>query len=122
MIHHLPLLAKLCAWLGVILRIIAYQFSRSPHGAPEWVFNLDSVGFFIESLWPVCMAFSTGRRISEFIMPAGLFAYVVMFDACKELSGANQSKTGMELVLFWFFFVITFYLLHYVKDRHSQVK
>lgn len=120
--RHLPLIAKLCAWIGVILRIIAYQCSRSPHASPEWVFDLDSVGFFIESLWPVCMAFSSGRRISEFIMPAGLFAYVVMFDACKELSGANQSKTGMEIVLFWFFFVLTLYLLTHVKDRRNQVK
>ena len=112
---HLPLISKLCAWIGVLCRVVAYQGSSSPHGAPEWVFDLDSIGFLIESLWLVIAAFTNGRQLYDFIVPAMLFAYVVLFDACKEVSGANQSKTGMEYFLFWFFFLLT-----YLFARHAR--
>lgn len=117
--RNLRLIAKLCAWLGVALRVLSYQNSRSPHGSPEWVFDIDSVGFFLESLWIVLVAFSNGKRIWELIVPSMLFTYVVLFDLCKELSGANQSKTGMEIFLFWFFFFITYIISRHVRKSRS---
>lgn len=115
----LPLIGKICAWAGVILRVIAYQSSNSPHSCPEWVYDVDSLGFFLESAWPVCIAFSSGKRIYEFIVPSSLFAYVVMFDACKEITGVNQSKTGMEFILFWFFFLLTYLLSRHAREIRS---
>jgi hypothetical protein len=117
--RDLRLTAKICAWLGVTLRILAYQNSSSPHGAPEWVYDVDSVGFLLESVWLVLLAFSNGKRMWEMIVPSVLFTYVVLFDACKEVSGINQSKTWMEQFLFWFFLLITYIISRHVRKTRS---
>lgn len=117
---HLSLIAKICAWIGVVCRIVAYQYSQSPHACPEWVFDLDSIGFFIEAIWLAIAAFTNGKQLHEFIVPAMLFAYVVLFDACKEVSGANQSKTGMEYVLFWFFFLLTYLFARHARKTRAR--
>lgn len=118
--RNLGKIAVCCAWAGVACRVVAYQFSYSPHGAEEWVFDLDSFGFFLESLWPFLLALTNIRTVRGFMVPSAMFAYVVLFDMCKELTGANQSKTGAEIILFWSFFILTYSCIRYAKDRSDQ--
>jgi hypothetical protein len=113
-------IATILGGAGILLRIAAYQGSSSPHACPEWVFNIDSIGYFLEMLYPLLLVEALAPR-SFLLFPASWYAFIALFDMCKELSGINQSKTMIELFLFWFFFsLITIIVSHVYRKRNPD--
>ena len=100
-------LAVISGFLGTSLRIVAYQ-NATEHDTPEWVYNLDSIAYTLETLWPYLLSIGACKflprvKIFQLIQfPAVIYFYVGAFDMVKELSGLYTDSSWREVAIFCF--------------------
>jgi len=110
--------AVLSGTTGAILRIIVYQYGNGPHDAPEWIFNMDSIGYFLECLC-VLLLIEAIKPKSWLIIPASTFCYVSAFDAIKEVIGLNEGKSTFETAFFCFFLLLIIFATYNVYKQRN---
>lgn len=99
-------LAIVAGAIGAACRIVAYH-NTPPHDVPEWVYDLDSVGYALETLWPYLLSVAVCRYLPKIkLLHASKFAavaysYAAFFDAGKEVSGINASNSWGQVLIFW---------------------
>ena len=91
-------------FIGSVMRIIAY--ANTAYSTPEWVYNVDSIGYALESTAPFMLIVSLSRyyprnrNLSFLRIPFSIYSFVSFFDMCKELAGVNGSHTYQQVTVF----------------------
>lgn len=99
------ILAVIFGFIGTALRIVAYQ--NTPEcNVPEWVYDLDSTAYAIETFWPFLLSVGLPKYLPHLKplqlirIPAAVYSYISLFDACKEIAGLNFSDDWTQLFVF----------------------
>lgn len=121
------------ATVGAIGRIIAYA-NTPEHNIPEWVYNIDSLSYALESTSPFLLILGINRYLDEihtlhpfitFIheianylrIPTAIYSAVSVFDFCKEIAGLN----GIHTVNQTFAFVLMIYTTLIVQIKTVKI-
>lgn len=97
--------AVIFGFVGTLLRIIAYQ-NASQYGTSEWVYDLDSIAYALETLWPfllsigVCKYLPKLKILHLIRIPAACYSYIGLFDMSKEIAGLNLGGGWIEVFAF----------------------
>lgn len=117
--------AVVCGFVGSILRIIAYQNASESH-TPEWVYDLDSTAYAIETFWPFLLSVGLSKYLPHLKplqlirIPAAVYSYVGIFDACKEIAGLNFSNDWTQIFVFCGGLILTAIFQLYVYQYNTS--
>jgi hypothetical protein len=121
------ILAVICGFIGNVLRIVAYQ-NALDKGTPEWVYNIDSIAYTLETLWPyllsigVCKFLPRIKTLHLLKFPAVIYLYTASLDMLKELTGFYSTTSWHEVAFFCFMLLlILFYQTYaYLRDTNTD--
>lgn len=121
--HRLYLAISLLLFcLGNLVIIIAFQ-TRVPKGmpTPEWIFDMQSIGFFLFNTAPLFLVVGLSMRFKNWILsacriPASLGSFFLLFNMIKEVSGINDDYSTPQLIVFLIGSTLTF-TISYGKHR-----
>lgn len=98
-------LAVILGFIGTTIRIVAYQCAPEEN-VPEWIYDLDSTAYAIETLWPyllsiaICKYLPRVQILHLVKLAAVTYCYVGVFDFCKEVAGLNCGGGWSEILIF----------------------
>lgn len=99
------ILAVIIGAIGTSARIVAY-LNTPTCNVPEWVYDLDSTAYALETLWPYLLTIAACKYLPRIKLlhlaklAAIIYSYVGLFDFSKEVVGVNAGGGWTEILMF----------------------